>query len=77
MNPLSANDGYPVSTRRRFDVVKTLFGCQRRCYNVETTSRVHPCECNTLLIPLITEVQKIEKISAAKWFSKSAKKIKF
>ena len=28
----------PVSTRRRFDVVTTLYGRQQRCYNVETTS---------------------------------------
>ena len=26
-----------VSTRHRFDVDTTLFGCQQRCYNVETT----------------------------------------
>ena len=32
------NTMYPVSTRRRFDVVTTLFGRQQRCYNVETTS---------------------------------------
>ena len=31
----------PVSTQRRFDVETTLFGRQRRCYNVETTSYVY------------------------------------
>ena len=29
---------FPVSTRRRFDVVKTSFERQQRCYDVETTS---------------------------------------
>ena len=30
-------NGNPVSTRRRFDVDTTLFGRQKRWYNVETT----------------------------------------
>ena len=30
-------EGTQVSTRRRFDVNKTLLGRQQRCYNVETT----------------------------------------
>ena len=29
---------FPVSTRRCFDVDTMLFGRQKRCYNVETTS---------------------------------------
>ena len=31
----------PVSTRRRFDIVTTLFGRQQRRYNVETTSSAY------------------------------------
>ena len=45
----------PVSTRRRFDVDKTLFGCLHRSYNVETTScacwvMIFGWQCMTLLI---------------------------
>ena len=32
---------FPVSTRRRFDVVTTLFGRRQHCYNVKTTSCVY------------------------------------
>ena len=35
------SEAFPVSTRRRFDVVITSFGRQHRCYNVKITSCVY------------------------------------
>ena len=45
---------YPVSTRRRFDVITTLFGCQRRCHSVVLTSCAYWVTTEIYLVYLST-----------------------
>ena len=58
-----------VSTRRRFDVVTTLFGRQQRCYNVQTMSCAYLVNAKPILTTnLMSWVYEQARILFSRWW---------